>query len=305
MARPTVIVGLRIIFRAVAAIFLTLPGTAHANPIWDRIIEQIATMKGPLPFPGNMTRISDIAYGPGPEQKMDVYLPPNAISAPVVFMAHGGAWTAGDKADPEIVQNKLARWIPKGYILVSTNYRLSPAATPLEQAEDVAAALSLAQAKAPSWGGDPLRFMLMGNSAGAHLVTLLASAPDIAKRHGIKPWLGTVSLDSAGFNLTVTMAGPRYAYYDNVFGTDKALWREASPTLRLTQAPMPILLVCSLRWGDECEGARTFAAKAGALGGRAVVLPVNFKHGNVNNLIGLAEDYTLAIEDFMHTLGLP
>ncbi len=262
-------------------------------------------MKGPLPFPDNMMRITDIAYGPDPEQKMDVYRPANAIAAPVVFMVHGGAWTAGDKAHPEIVQNKLARWIPRGYILVSANYRLSPAATPLEQAEDVAKALSLAQTVAPSWGGDPLRFILMGNSAGAHLVTLLASAPDIAARHDAKPWLGTVSLDSAGFDITATMAGPHYAYYDDVFRTDEALWREASPTLRLAQAPMPILLVCSLRWGDRCEGAKTFAAKASALGGRAILLPVNFKHGNVNNLIGLAEDYTITIEDFMHTLGLP
>lgn len=305
MARPTLIVRLQIIFLGLAAIFLTLPATAHANPIWDRIIEQIAMLKGPLPFPGNMTRITDIAYGPSPEQKIDVYRPENAKAAPVIFMVHGGAWTAGDKADPEIVQNKLALWIPRGYILISTNYRLSPAATPLEQAEDIAKALSLAQSKAASWGGDPLRFILMGNSAGAHLVTLLASDPDIASRHGAKPWLGTVALDSAGFDLTATMAGPRYSYYDDVFGDDKTLWRDASPTLRLTQAPRPILLVCSLRWGDRCEGAKTFAAKTTALGGRAVLLPVNFKHGNVNNLIGLAEDYTTAIEDFMRTLGLP
>lgn len=262
-------------------------------------------MKGPLPFPSNMARITDIAYGPGTEQKIDVYRPSTAIAAPVVFMVHGGAWTAGDKADPEIVQNKLARWIPKGYILVSVNYRLSPAASPLEQAEDVAKALSLAQAKASSWGGDPLRFVLMGNSAGAHLVTLLAADPGIAERHGAKPWLGTVALDSAGFDLTITMAGPRPAYYDDVFKTDKALWHDASPTLRMTKAPMPILLVCSLRWGDRCEGAKTFAAKVATLGGRAVLLPVNFKHGNVNNLVGSAEDYTNAIEDFMHTLGLP
>jgi acetyl esterase/lipase len=273
--------------------------------MWDRVVEQFATMKGPLAFPANMARITDIAYGPSAEQKIDVYRPANARAAPVVFMVHGGAWTAGDKADPEIVQNKLARWIPKGYILVSANYRLSPTASPLEQAEDVAKALSLAQAKATSWGGDPLRFILMGNSAGAHLVTLLASDPGIAERHGAKPWLGTVALDSAGFDLTTTMAGPHYAYYDDVFKDDKALWRDASPTLRLTQAPMPILLVCSLRWGDRCEGAKAFGAKVGALGGRAVLLPVNFKHGNVNNLIGLAEDYTAAIEDFMHTLGLP
>lgn len=305
MARPTLIVRLQIIFLGLAAIFLTLPATAHANPIWDRIIEQIAMLKGPLPFPADMTRITDIAYGPSPEQKIDVYRPENAKSAPVIFMVHGGAWTAGDKADPEIVQNKLALWIPRGYILISTNYRLSPAATPLEQAEDIAKALSLAQSKAASWGGDPLRFILMGNSAGAHLVTLLAADPDIPARLGAKPWLGTVSLDSAGFDLTVTMAGPHYPYYDDVFKTDPGLWRRASPTLRLAKAPMPMLLTCSIRWGDACEGAKKFAAKANGLGGRVSVLPVNFRHGNMNNLIGLADTYTGAIENFMHTLGLP
>ncbi|MFZ5834249.1 MAG: alpha/beta hydrolase [Pseudomonadota bacterium] len=290
---------------AIAIGFLCLPGTATADPIRDRIIEQLAVWRGPLPFPAGMTRIADIAYGPAPEQKMDVYRPENAAAAPVILMVHGGAWTAGDKADPAIIQNKLARWIPKGIILVSANYRLSPGANPLQQAEDIAKALALAQSLAPAWGGDPARFILMGNSAGAHLVTLLAADPDIAVRQGAQPWLGVISLDSAGFDITRTMAAPHFPYYDAVFGTDEAYWRDASPTLRMNKAPAPILLACSMRWNDKCEGARRFAAKVDALGGRAVLLPVHFTHGNVNDMVGQAEDYTAAIEDFMRMLGLP
>lgn len=64
-----------------------------------------------------------------------------------------------------------------GYALVSTNYRLSPAAHPLEQADDVARALALVQQQAPQWGADPRRLVLMGHSAGAHLANRQLGAP--------------------------------------------------------------------------------------------------------------------------------
>src|SRR5207247_470736 len=114
------------------------------------------------------------------------------------FMVHGGAWVLGDKASPGVMENKVARWAARGYILLSVDYRMIPEADPLEQAEDVARALAAAQAKAASWGGDPSKFVLMGHSAGAHLVGLLAADPARAFKRGAKPWLGAVLLDSGG-----------------------------------------------------------------------------------------------------------
>ena len=54
-----------------------------------------------------------------------------------------------------------------------------PAASPLEQTEDVGRALAFVQANARSWGGDGARVVLMGHSSGAHLVALLTAAPAV------------------------------------------------------------------------------------------------------------------------------
>jgi acetyl esterase/lipase len=231
-------------------------------------------------------------------------LPEHAAAAPVLFMVHGGAWMVGDKATSRVVTNKMNRWVPKGFILVSVNYRMLPKADPLEQANDVAKALAFAQSKAKSWGGDPARFVLMGHSAGAHLVALLAADPGIATRQGAKPWRGTVALDSAAFDVPRIMEARHPRFYDRVFKTDPEYWRKASPIYRLSSAGAPMMLVCSSLRQDSCPQAQSFAAKATAKGGRVSVLPIALSHGEINQNLGLAGEYTKAVESFLRSIGV-
>src|SRR5437868_4711063 len=58
-------------------------------------------------------------------QVLDVYSPKGAKNLPVVFWVHGGGWQAGDKKD---VQLKPQAFNEAGFVFVSTNYRLLPAA---------------------------------------------------------------------------------------------------------------------------------------------------------------------------------
>ena len=97
--------------------------------------------------------LQDIPYGEGDRNKMDVYLPSHAKNAPVIFMVHGGAWRIGDKASKAVVENKVNRWVQKGFVFISTNYRMLPKAAPHKQATDVAKALAFAQNNSSSWGG--------------------------------------------------------------------------------------------------------------------------------------------------------
>src|SRR5881397_138850 len=61
---------------------------------------------------------------PGHErQVLDVYAPAKAKDLPVVFWIHGGGWQAGDKSS---VQLKPKVFTEKGFVFVSTNYRLLP-----------------------------------------------------------------------------------------------------------------------------------------------------------------------------------
>lgn len=259
----------------------------------------------PVVLPNGAQLERDVAYGSDPAQHMDVYRPANAQNAPVIFMVHGGGWARGDKEAAGVVNNKVDHWLPKGYLVVSVGYRLVPQVTPLVEADDVARALAFAQGKAKSWGGDPTRFVLMGHSAGAHLVSLLSADPSLATRAGAGPWLGTVALDSAAYNVVEIMEQRHFPLYDKAFGNDRELWRDASPTLRLTRAPVPMLLVCSSRRADSCAQAGGFAEKATALGGRVKVAPIDLRHGEINAQLGTSGGLTTAVDAFLHSLELP
>lgn len=244
----------------------------------------------------------DIAYGQDARQRFDVYAPASAKQAPVIFMVHGGAWTLGDKSADNVVQNKVDHWLPRGYIVVSVNYRLLPKATPLEQAQDVAKALALAQERAASWGGDRHQFILMGHSAGAHLVALLTTSPNFTEGLGTSPWLGTVLLDSAALNLVEIMQKRHLPLYDRAFGRQPDAWPQASPYHLMRQATAPILAVCSSQRREACPQAERFVAKAVSLGSQASVLPQDLTHGEVNQTLGLGNAYTDAVDRFLQGL---
>lgn len=299
-------------------LFITLSSqNVSAQSIRERIAERLAHRQqvdemeqedgDNKPFnPENATVQRNVSYGADSAQSFDVYTPKNAQNAPVILMVHGGAWRVGDKAMNRVVENKANRWLARGIIFVSINYRMLPKADPLTQANDVALALAKAQSLAPAWGGDAKRFVIMGHSAGAHLVALITANTNIAKQQGTQPWLGTVMLDSAAYDLEKTMSSKHLPFYDKAFGTDNAFWKSTSPSYQLSQKTVPMLAVCSTTRKDKpCTQANTFIEKAIKLGSQANVLPVAMSHKEINENLGLPSDYTDKVESFMRSLGLP
>lgn len=279
---------LRSIFGAALALGLSLACLARAA----------------APPPG-VQLIADVPYGPGALQRMDVYRPAVAAQAgaPVIFMVHGGGWRRGDKAMANVVQNKVARWVPQGVVFVSVNYRLLPEASVAEQAHDVALALAAAQRRAAAWGGDAGKFILMGHSAGAHLVALINAQPAFAQRMGAWPWLGSVALDGAMYNVPERMREPHLPLYDAAFGSHPAYWVALSPYHQLVAGTPPYLFVCSTeRPDDPCRQSAAMARRVRELGGRAEVLPQDLSHGEINDQLGLEGAYTRAVEAFMASL---
>jgi acetyl esterase/lipase len=248
---------------------------------------------------------TDVPYGQDARQRLDVYAPDDAKAAPVVFMVHGGAWMVGDKSADNVVKNKVDHWLPRGYIVVSVNYRMLPRATPLEQARDVAQALAMAQERAASWGGDRGKFILMGHSAGAHLVAMIATSPALSQGAGATPVLGTVLLDSAALDVVEIMQGRHLRLYDRAFGSQPDTWTQVSPYHLMSQPTAPILAVCSSERRDACPQAERFVAKAVSLGSRASVLPQALSHNEINKTLGEDSAYTAAVDQFMQTLLTP
>jgi acetyl esterase/lipase len=105
----------------------------------------------------------------------DLYSPKGLDKAPVLIAVHGGGWQAGNRAFYQFLGPYLAK---NGYAVFAVSYRLSkPGAKAFPAAVyDVKAAVQFARANAAELGIDPDRLGLMGDSAGAHLVSLVALA---------------------------------------------------------------------------------------------------------------------------------
>lgn len=241
----------------------------------------------------------DLAYGNDPLQRVDIYWPAERKPVAVIVMVHGGGWERGDKRSPGVIENKIAHWLPRGFALVSVNYRMLPDTRPDAQVEDVARAVAFAQAQVAQRGGGVSRLVLMGHSAGAHLVALLAAQPAVATRHGVRPWAATVSLDSAAMDVPGIMSRPHLRLYDEAFGSDPAYWARVSPLQSLTTRMPPLLAVCSSSRRLACPHNRALVQKAQQLGGTAQVLAVEMSHAQINRDLGVASDYTSNVDRFI------
>lgn len=291
------------------ALLLPLAGAAAiadagAQQRLRHLVEQRREAREAGAVPAGVRIERDIAYGPHPKQRYDVYLPAKTKpGAPILLMVHGGGWRRGDKDNPGVAGDKAAYWLAKGFVFVNVDNRLLPDTDPLEQARDVAAAVASAQERAPRWGADPRRLVLMGHSAGAHLVALLGSAPGLLAKAGAVRPLGVVALDSAAMNVPEMMEKSLLpGIYDNAFGTDRAFWVAASPFHQLTRQGLPMLVVCSSRRSDSCAQGRSLMEKAKGLGVPMRVLPEDMSHGEINHELGKSSAYTRAVSDWIDRL---
>jgi arylformamidase len=243
--------------------------------------------------------IPNVQYGSDDLQKIDIYAPNGAKNAPVIVMVHGGGWAMGDKSNPNVVKNKGEYFLSHGFVFVSVNYRMLPKADPITQANDVASALAYVQKYIARWNGDPDKIILMGHSAGAHLVALLSADSSIATAQGARLWQGSVFLDSAALDVSAIMTHPHFSFFNDAFGRDPKYWDKASPITHLTKQGIPALAVCSSQRILSCPEAEKFAAKARTLNVSVTVLPQNLTHEEINETLGLPGDYTKAVDGFI------
>lgn len=288
-------------FTLVALLFTFI---ANAGPLRDRIEKHMQDKGKNISLPQNIQVTREISYGQNPKQRIDIYAPTNPNHSPVIVMVHGGAWKNGDKTMSKVFLNKVNRWVNQNFIFVSVNYPMLPEYRAYEQAESVATAIAYVQKNATQWGGNPESLILMGHSAGAHIVSLLSSNPQLVMNAGGSPWLGTVSLDSAAMDVPKVMSSRHLDFYDDAFGKDTSMWQKASPYHQLTQQARPLLAVCSTQRSDKpCLQAENYATQAKQLNIRVELLPEDLSHGEINDYLGLDSDYTQAVERFMSTLN--
>lgn len=208
-----------------------------------------------------------LIYGIDPLQTIDVWRAQGVTGpAPLIVFVHGGGWKRGDKANAT-GKWKAVHFPGEGYALASINYRLVPGATVEQQAADVAHAVKTLIDRAADYGIDPHRIVLMGHSAGAHLVALVGTDESYLRGAGLsfRNIAGVVPIDGAAYDVPAQMKdGPRVMQdtYKQAFGTDPARQRRLSPTFNAAAPNAPRFLLLHVQRPD---GIRQSDALAKAL----------------------------------------
>jgi len=115
--------------------------------------------------------VLDIAYGAGPRQKLDVFVPEGLSGpAPVHIFIHGGYWRMFAKEDYSFIADTVSS---AGGIAAILDYSLMPDVRMATIIDEVRRATHWIAAKAADFGGDANRITISGHSAGAHLCCFL------------------------------------------------------------------------------------------------------------------------------------
>ena len=184
----------------------------------------------------------------------DYYVPKGPGTYPVVVGVHGGGWQGGSRG-------AYRHWGPyfasHGIALFAIDYRLSKPGQPTfpQAVHDVRAAMQFVKHNAATLNADPARTAFMGDSAGAHLSSLVAlggDSPTFASGYPADPYASV----STGARAVVAAYGvydlvshwehdqihrPRDQILEKFLGKapldDRRVYFDASPTSYATRAP--------------------------------------------------------------------
>lgn len=121
------------------------------------------------------------------EHLLDVYRPHEPPPPwPMVVYVHGGGFRILSKDSLWVMPAAFAR---RGYIVFNINYRLAPRHLFPAAIADACAALTWVHRHGSSYGGDPSRLVLAGESAGGNLAAALAITTSYARP---EPWARAV-----------------------------------------------------------------------------------------------------------------
>jgi len=193
----------------------------------------------------------DIPYAsPAAErQVLDIYAPSNAKNLPVVFWIHGGGWQTGDKSS---VQEKPRAFTEKGFVFVSTNYRLLPNVEMGTIIRDVAKSLGWVHKHIAEHGGDPNRIIVGGHSAGAQLAALVCTDDRYLKAEGVTfdVLKGCVPVDGDTYDVPAMI--------------------ETAETRRRVHGQPPITNGHRVKFGNDPEKHRDFSAVTHVAKGKGI-----------------------------------
>ena len=246
-------------------------------------------------------------------QVLDVYSPQNAKNLPVVFWIHGGGWQTGDKTS---VQIKPQVFMDKGFVFVSTNYRLLPSVDMATIVRDVAKSIRWVHDHIAEHGGDPQRLFIMGHSAGAQLAALICTDDRYLKAEGLSLAItkGCVPVDGDTYDVPaiIETAETRRRVHGQPqaklghrekFGNDPAKHRDFSAVTHVAKDKgiPPFLILHVADHPDTSAQAQRLGSVLKDAGVSVTVFGAReTTHGKINADLGLPDDpATKALLEFV------
>ncbi len=163
--------------------------SAMSDMIRKMFAEGDAKRDAGLTTPDDVVRYDDIQYADDEPkwQMLDVYRPKNAEGKlPVILSIHGGGWVYGDK---EVYQFYCMSLAERGFAVVNYSYRLAPEYKYPASFVDTVTVCRWILDHSEKYGFDTDHIFGVGDSAGAHMLSMFACAltnPEYAKICGFE-----------------------------------------------------------------------------------------------------------------------
>jgi acetyl esterase/lipase len=141
--------------------------------------------------PANVKVLKDIEYinYRGRPLRLDLYLPKEGGSFPIIVWFHSGAWKTLSRS---CVEQGVIDQVRRGYAVASVEYSLSMRAKWPAQLHEARAAVRWLRAHADEYALDPGKFIAWGMSSGGHIAAMLGASGNL-------PLLDGEEAEHAGF----------------------------------------------------------------------------------------------------------
>ncbi len=208
--------------------------------------------------------------GPGGTLGVRLFWPSPEPKLPVCVYLHGGGFVIGDLDTHDSLCRRLAN--KAGAIVVSVDYRLAPEHRYPAAVDDADAALRWVAENASTFGGDPTRLMIAGDSAGGNLAAVAthraldAGGPSLLCQALIYP---VADHGEGGHATRETMAevfpipSPIMAWFhEHYFGHSEPVEEpDASPLRRADLEGLPPTLIVTAGLDPLCDEGRAYAGR--------------------------------------------
>ena len=196
----------------------------------------------------------DLAYGPHPRERVDLFLP-DAENPPLFAFIHGGYWQWNEREPFAFLCEEL---VPAGAAFANIEYALCPDVTLSELTDQVRRAIAYLWREADRFGYDRGRIVVSGHSAGGHLTAMMMATDWPAFADGLPGDVVAAGLPISGI---YDLEPIRLTPLNEAVRMDAAEARAQSPMFLTpaTDAPM-VVVIGETESGEFHRQGEAFAA---------------------------------------------